>query len=175
MAEFMWYDLVTTDPDAALSFYGAVTGWTAQPAGGDKDYRVLSVGKTGIGGLMPLSAEMQAGGMKPAWLGYVGVDDVDAAAARLQKAGGTLQRPPETIPGIVRFAVVSDPQGAGFMLLKGLSEEPFERLPQDTPGSVGWHELHAVNGETAFPFYAEMFGWQKGDAIDMGRMGTYQL
>ena len=175
MAEFMWYDLMTTDPEGALAFYGAVVGWTAQPPEGGHDYRVLSIGKTGIGGMMSITPEMKAGGMTPCWMGYVGVDDVDAAAARLQRLGGTLHRPPETIPGIVRFAVVSDPQGTGFMLLKGLSEEPFERLPFGSPGTVGWNELLAADGPSAFGFYEEMFGWQKAEAMDMGPMGIYQL
>src|SRR5262249_38132919 len=35
--------------------------------------------------------------------------------------------------------------------------------------------LYAVDGEKAFPFYAEMFGWTKAEAIDMGEMGRYQL
>jgi uncharacterized protein len=175
MSSFMWYDLMTTDTAAAAEFYGTVVGWTAQDQGNGMGYSVLSVGKTGIGGLMALPEAMRAGGAKPSWLGYVGVNDVDAEAARLQKAGGTLHRPPEDVPGIVRFAVVSDPQGAGFMLLKGLSDQPFERLAPGTPGTVGWHELHAADGASAFAFYAEMFGWQKADAMDMGPMGVYQL
>ena len=175
MPEFMWYDLMTTDVEAAAAFYHAVTGVTAQPAQGGMDYRVLTVGETGIGGLMAISPEMQAGGMKPAWLGYVGVEDVDEAAARLQQEGGTLHRPPETVPGIVRFAVVSDPQGTGFMLLRGLSTEAFQRPPKNAPGTVTWNELHAVDGNTALDFYTRMFGWQKAMDHDMGAMGVYRL
>jgi len=175
MPDFMWYDLVTTDPEAAAAFYHAVTGVTAQPPQGDRGYRVLTLGEIGIGGVMPLSPEMQDGGMQPVWLGYVGVEDVDAAAARLQQEGGTLQRPPETVPGIVRFAVVSDPQGAGFLLLRGLSTEAFQRPPVTASGRVAWNELHAVDGNTALDFYTRLFGWQKVWDHDMGSMGTYRL
>jgi predicted enzyme related to lactoylglutathione lyase len=136
---------------------------------------VLTVGAAGIGGLMALSPEMQAGGMRPAWIGYVGVVDVDAEAARLQQEGGTLHRPPETVPGIVRFAVVSDPQGAGFMLLRGLSAEAFVPPPKNAPGTVTWHELHAKDGSDALDFYTRMFGWQKVMDHDMGPMGVYRL
>jgi len=43
------------------------------------------------------------------------------------------------------------------------------------PGHVGWRELHAGNRETAFAFYAGLFGWTPKEAIDLGPMGTYQL
>ena len=49
------------------------------------------------------------------------------------------------------------------------------RPPHGTPGEMGWHELYAGNLDTVWPFYAEMFGWAKTEAIDMGPMGTYQL
>ncbi len=175
MPEFMWYDLITTDMEAAAAFYHAVTGVTALPAEGGMAYRVLTVERIGMGGMMPLSPEMQAAGMRPCWMGYVGVPDVDAEAARLQKEGGTLHRPPETVPGIVRFAVVSDPQGAGFLLLKGLSQENFQRPPKGALGTVTWHELHAVDGNNALDFYTKMFGWHQVMEHDMGPMGVYRL
>jgi len=40
------------------------------------------------------------------------VDDVDATARQVETLGGKLLRPPEDIPGIGRFCVVQDPQGA---------------------------------------------------------------
>jgi predicted enzyme related to lactoylglutathione lyase len=175
MAEFMWYDLMTTDMAAAAEFYHAVTGVTALPPEGGMDYRVLTVANAGIGGMMPISPEKAAAGMRPCWMGYVGVEDVDAEAARLEAEGGRLHRPPETVPGIVRFAVVSDPQGTNFMLLRGLSTEPFQRPPKHTPGTVSWHELHAKDGSTALDFYTRMFGWQKVADHDMGSMGVYRL
>ena len=44
-----------------------------------------------------------------------------------------------------------------------------------TPGHVGWHELYAGEWKSAFDFYAGQFGWTKGEAMDMGEMGTYQI
>ena len=74
-----------------------------------------------------------------------------------------------------RFAVVADPQGAAFVLFRGSSERPPERLPQGTQGTVGWNELHAGEREAAFAFYADLFGWREAEAFDMGPAGTYQL
>src|SRR5262249_27081795 len=114
-------------------------------------------------------------GVQPCWMGYIEVDDVDRTAARLAQAGGKVHRPPTDVPGVIRFAVVADPQGAGFIIAKWLADDGSQELPVGTAGTVGWHELYALEWKTAFDFYAKMFGWTKAEAIDMGPMGTYQL
>jgi len=108
-------------------------------------------------------------------MGYIKVDDVDAMAARIQAEGGKLHKGPVTIPGTIRFAVVSDPQGAGFLIATPLTENAPPPLTPGTPGSIGWHELCALDWQAAFAFYEKLFGWSKDQAIDMGPMGTYQL
>jgi predicted enzyme related to lactoylglutathione lyase len=173
-AKFVWYDVMTTDTTAAETFYRNVIGWDTKDSGmTDRSYTLLSVGPTMVGGLMPIPEDARAMGVRPAWMGYVGVDDVDAYAARVKAAGGAVHRAPEDIPGIGRFAVVADPHGAGFILFKGMTGE--EPAPPGTPGHIGWHELHAGNGESAFAFYSGLFGWTKAEAMDMGPMGIYQI
>jgi uncharacterized protein len=76
----------------------------------------MSAGDTSVAGLMPLPTEVRAGGGRPGWVGYIGVEDVDAAAGALSRAGGTIQRPPVDVPDVGHFSVVADPQGAVFML-----------------------------------------------------------
>jgi predicted enzyme related to lactoylglutathione lyase len=105
----------------------------------------------------------------------VSVEDVDAAIAKLKQNGGTLHRGPETVPGIIRFAVVSDSQGAAFLVARGLAKDTMPEFPMDTPGTVGWRELYANDGTTAFEFYASTFDWTRADRFDMGEMGIYQL
>jgi predicted enzyme related to lactoylglutathione lyase len=173
---FVWYDLMTTDTKAAEAFYSSVVGWRAQDSGmPDRSYIILHVKETPIGGLMPIPPEAGAAGARPMWNSYVGVDDVDAFAERITKAGGAVHRKPEDIPGIGRFAVVADPHGASFMLFKGSSDAQPQPPAPGTPGHIGWHELHAGSGEKAFAFYSGLFGWTKLDAMDMGPMGTYQI
>ena len=173
---FFWYELMTTDMTAAEAFYTAVVGWRAQAWGDDPNhkYTILSAGENGIGGLMTLPEEARQMGAGPAWIGYIRSDDVDAQTASLVQAGGSIKRPPSDIPDVGRFAVVGDPQGAIFMLLmpNGPDKPP---VPAGTAGHIGWHELYAVDWQAAFDFYAGHFGWTKGDALDMGPMGTYQL
>lgn len=172
---FVWYELMTTDADAAKAFYGAVLGWDAQEWGGKEfRYLIMSAGEKMVAGMMPMPADMCAAGGRPGWLGYIGTDDVDAATQRVSEAGGAIHRPPADIPSVGRFSVVADPQGAVFMLFTPLGGDNAP-APAGTAGHVGWRELYATDWPSAFAFYASQFGWTKGEAVDMGPMGVYQL
>src|SRR5690349_21012966 len=83
------------------------------------------------------------------WLGYISVDDVDQSLARLKQEGGKAFMGPQEVPGVIRFAMVADPQGAPFYIAKGLIEAP-PPLPMGTAGTVGWNELMASDWQTAF-------------------------
>lgn len=174
--KFFWYDVMATDTKDARRFYCDVIGWGAQDSSAPgMEYTVFTVNGQGVAGLMPIPQDARAAGVQPMWMGYIAVDDVDEAAMRLTREGGRVHRPPTDVPGIIRFAVVADPQGAGFIIAKGLMPDAPPELPPGTPGTVGWHELYATDGESAFAFYERMFGWTKGEAMDMGPMGKYQL
>ena len=173
---FVWYELMTTDTGAAKAFYGKVVGWGTQDMPmPDMTYTMFLAGETPMGGLMDLPEASRKMGVPPNWMGYVAVNDVDASAAQAKRLGGTVNVPPTDIPDVGRFSVISDPQGSVLALFKALTAAPDQPPAPGTPGRVGWHELLAVDRETAFAFYSELFGWQKSDAIDMGPMGTYQL
>jgi predicted enzyme related to lactoylglutathione lyase len=173
--KFIWYDVMTSDTKAAESFYKRVIGWSAQDSGmGDRSYTLFSAGPTMVGGLMPITEEARKMGVPPCWTGYVAVDDVDDYTKRVKKAGGKVLRGPEDIPGVGRFAVVADPHGAVFIIMKGSSAEGPKDAAPGTPGHIGWRELHAGDGKKAFAFYSGLFGWKKVEALDMGPMGVYQ-
>jgi uncharacterized protein len=127
-----------------------------------------------VGGRMPIPKEARAMSAPPIWNGYVLVDNVDIYTERVEAAGGGIHRVPEDIPGIGRFSVAADPHGAVFILFEGASDEERAPAAPGTPGHVGWHELHAGDLESAFGFYSGLFGWTKGEAIDMGQMGVNQ-
>jgi predicted enzyme related to lactoylglutathione lyase len=171
--EFIWYELATTDPPAAEAFYRAVVGWQMADAGQPGiRYTILSAGQRGVGGIAALPPEA-----RPGWTGYIGVANTDAKAAHIAESGGRIYRPPDDIPNVGRFAVVADPGGAMFMLLTPLprQQEP-PPLPRNAPGSIGWHELYAGNGqEAAFRFYSTHFGWTTIELMDMGEMGKYRI
>jgi predicted enzyme related to lactoylglutathione lyase len=130
----------------------------------------------GVAGLMAIPPDAKSRGAQPGWNGYVYVDDVDAMTRRAIEAGGSQMHAPTDIPTVGRFSVLADPQGAVFALFRPLPrDEHVEWPPYMTPGTIGWHELHAADGASAFDFYGKLFGWKKDEAMDMGPMGTYQL
>jgi uncharacterized protein len=172
---FVWYELMTTERKAAKACYAEVVGWGTQDASmPSMPYTLFTAGKASVTGLMDLPEDARKMGAKPSWIGYVGVNDVDATADRIKHLGGAVHVPPTDIPNISRFAVVADPQMATLALFKWL--KPGQEHPAELgmPGRVGWHELLAADWEKAWAFYGELFGWQKADA-DIGAMGTYQL
>lgn len=172
---FVWYDLMTTDAKAAESFYKSVLGWEAKDAGVAKPYTIFSVGAAGVAGMMQINQHECPAGTQPGWSGYVLVDDVDACASTIEAAGGSVRRPGEDIPGVGRFAVVADADGAVFQLFKDAGGTPMTPPAPGAHGTIGWHELHAGDGPSAFAFYSGIFGWTKGEAMDMGELGVYQL
>jgi uncharacterized protein len=174
-SRFVWYELLTTDADAAKAYYADVAGWTTQDAPmPGMTYTLLSAGAAQVGGLMATPQELLDLGIPPCWTGYVGVDDVDASAEKAKSLGGEVRRPPDDIPGVGRFAIVADPLGAVIALFHADQPAP-EWAPAGTAGHFGWHELYTDDIEKAFAFYAALFGWRKDEALDMGPMGTYQL
>jgi uncharacterized protein len=163
-ARFVWYELMTTDVAAARAFYSAVVGWNALDASTPGlPYTMLNAGNASVGGLMELPEQATKLGATPRWMGYVGVGDVDLATERLRRLGGAVYVPP-TDSNIGRIAVVADPETSNLALVGGRKAGRQTTAELDRPGHVGWHELVAVDWETAFAFYRELFDWQKATA-----------
>jgi len=108
---FSWCELMTTDVAAAKAFYTRLFGWdTEDMSTPGMAYTVVKAGGNGIGGIMQIPEE--ARGMPPTWGAYVTVDDVDRTAKTAEQLGAKLCVPPRDIPGVGRFCVIQDPQGA---------------------------------------------------------------
>jgi predicted enzyme related to lactoylglutathione lyase len=172
---FVWYELMTTNMEAAEAFYTGVVGWGTQDASMPGiAYTLFTAGKTSVSGLIGLPEDARKMGARPSWVGYVSVNDVDMATDRVKDLGGAVHVSPKDIPNTSRFSVVADPQMATLALFKWLKPDQEQPAEMDTLGGVGWHELLAADWEKAWPFYSELFGWQKAD-VDLGALGTYQL
>jgi len=169
---FIWYELDTIDVKGAIKFYKDVIGWGTQPF--DDNYAIWTVGATGIGGVMTLPDEYKKIGMPPHWLAYVAADDVDALTKKAESLGGKTYVPPSDIPTVGRFSVIADPQGAVIALFKPFPRDAEPPPAEPTNGHFSWHELMAGQLEDALRFYAQLFGWQKTDAVQ-SPMGTYQM
>ncbi|KAA6463292.1 VOC family protein [Acidobacteria bacterium AB60] len=169
--KFAWYELMTSDTQAAGKFYSDVVGWTTQemPSPDGTPYTTFNVGGAGMAGMMNIPGHV-------AWVGYIHVDDVDAHIEKVVAAGGKLFRPATDIPGMLRFAVLSDPQGAAICLFTPDAAMPTPQRPEPpAPGTIGWHELYTTDLEGATDFYRKLFGWTKLSDMDMGPMGTYRI
>jgi predicted enzyme related to lactoylglutathione lyase len=172
---FVWYELMTSDSEAAEGFYSHVVGWGAQDAGHPSmKYTLLKVGEAPVAGMMTTPEGCDTG-VESMWSGYIAVDDVDQFASRVKGAGGKITVEPQDIPEVGRFAVAADPQGAPFTLFKPSMQDRGDNPKPPAQGTVGWHELQSTDWEKAFTFYSGLFGWTKGDAMDMGPSGTYQI
>jgi predicted enzyme related to lactoylglutathione lyase len=174
--EFIWYELMTPDIDGARSFYGALgLGMSAQSDMPGQDYRMIAYGQAMVGGAMELDADMLAHGAAPMWLGYIAVADVDAAAAKIVELGGHLFVPPRDIPGVGRFAMAADPQGAPFYLMRGASDEISTVYADGAVGHWGWNELWTPDPDAALAFYGAVFGWRQEGTMPMGPAGDYRF
>jgi len=172
---FVWSELMTSDTKGAQAFYGKVVGWGAKNADvPGVAYTLFTAGERQTAGLMTIPEDARKAGARPAWVGYVAVDDVDTIEGKIKERGGTLCHAPTDIPGVGRFAVATDPHGAVFAVIKGTTEAP-DFPASDAPGETGWHELYAGDPASDFDFYSGLFGWKKTESFDMGPMGTYQL
>jgi uncharacterized protein len=181
--DFIWYELMTSDADAAGDFYGKVVGWTSTSSGHPgMDYRFFSSSdgndtKDGVGGYMAITNEMAAGGARPAWVGYIGVDNVDVSGASITAAGGAILMPAADLDGVGRMAMVADPQGAPFYIMRGASDETSYSFAAAEPkvGHCAWNELASSDPAGAIAFYSGQFGWAAAGEMEMGEMGLYHF
>ena len=179
---FIWYELMTPDPEGSKAFYDAVVGWNiGEGAAEYSGYRMINRKDGGFaGGVLPLTAEMQQHGARPTWLGYIYVLDVDQAVGKIEAAGGKALMPATDIPNVGRIAMVTDPQGAPFYVMKPIPPQgdpnaQSDVFSQDKLGTCGWNELSTTDANGALDFYTSQFGWEKGDAMPMGEAGDYRF
>ena len=177
--DFIWYELVTDDAPAATAFYSRIVGWRASPADASaaEGYQLFRADGPPVCGLLPLTQQMRASGARPGWLGYIGVSDVDATTEAVRHAGGAVLMPPVTMEGVGRLALVQDPQGLPFYIMRGAVDMPSQSFAQDAPrdGHCAWNELATPDPEGALAFYGSCFGWEVADSLDMGPIGAYRM
>jgi hypothetical protein len=180
--DFIWYELMTSDADGARTFYDAVVGWNIGESVPEYNgYRMIGRSDGGMaGGVLPISDEMREHGARPGWLGYIHVTDVDQKVAAIEAAGGRALMAPTDIPNVGRIALVADPQGAPFYVMKPIppTDKPQARSDVFSPTEVqrcAWNELVTTDLAAARRFYPQQFGWELGDVMPMGPMGDYQF
>lgn len=179
---FIWYELMTTDPDAAAGFYGPVVGWTfaahSSPETGGMDYRMIQRSDGGMaGGVLKLTEEMKSGGARPCWMPYFQVADVDAEITAIGKEGGKVLMPPMDLD-VGRIAMLADPQGVPIYIMKPIPPENKPDAASDVFSEtevqrVRWNELASPDQAGSMDFYARHFGFEFNEKMPMGEMGDY--
>ncbi len=112
-----WNELVTGDPESAVTFYAALLEWQCQSHPmGTSTYTYCRRGESFAGGMRPI--DPLDGPARPHWLRYFAVEDCEAAAARAASLGGRVLLAPTEVPEVGRFAVIEDPQGAVFAVIE---------------------------------------------------------
>ena len=106
----LWYELMTSDPKPAESFYKKVIGWSAVPfPQSPQPYTVFQRGgDVPVAGLMKTPDGMNA---PPFWAMYIGVPKLEEAAEKIKKLGGSELSPIIDVPTVGRMQMVRDPQG----------------------------------------------------------------
>jgi predicted enzyme related to lactoylglutathione lyase len=180
--QFIWYELLTNDADAAKQFYDSVVGWNiASTSDFPNDYRMIGRydGKF-AGGVMPLTDAMREHGARPTWLGYIHAEDVDATAAAIAGDGGQILMAPFDIPNVGRVAMVTDPVGVPFYVMSptppdGAPEAKSDVFDPDKAQHIRWNELSTTAQDAAITFFGKHFGWTQEGGMPMGAMGDYKF
>ena len=165
-----WVDVTSAELGRTVSFYSDLFGWDAEQdsrpeAGG---YTMFSKdGKQVAAGSPP-----QQEGMPSFWTTYLASDDVDATAAKVREAGGTLLMEPFDVFGSGRMVVAQDPTGAHFGIWQA-GEHHGAQLANE-PGSLTWNECQTNDAEVAEKFYRAVFGYEV-DTKPMGEGATYRV
>jgi predicted enzyme related to lactoylglutathione lyase len=175
LGQFLWHELLTSDPDAGAGFYSKVLGWNAQPWDGDAGYTMLASATGPVGGARVVGKDPLASTAGPNWLTYVGVPDLALALATVEGNGGRVLHPTTSVPDGGRYAVIADPQG-GIIGLYEPAGDMGGSSGAPAAGPVAWHELTADDPEAALEFYKTLFGWEVVGQVPMGGdVGTYYL
>ena len=120
-----WWETVTSDTAKAGKFYESLFGWKPEVSDGmGFPYTTYKLGGKPVAGMMPLSKEMVAEGMKPDWAIYFTVNDVDETSAVALAAGAKTSIPPSDIPDVGRFGGLVSPDGVMFYVIKHLRPQP---------------------------------------------------
>ncbi len=150
-----WVDLLTSDVEQAIEFYGALFGW--KPAEGSRTAPVVEMRLEGkaVTGFLHNDRPQQ---LDDVWTTYLNVTDVHAAVYSVKLHGGTVYLEPTATEHEGIVAVVGDPSGIGVGLWQSL--HPILTTATGRPGTRIWNELHT----TAFPvvtrFYRDALGWE---------------
>ena len=159
-----WVDLMTTDVDAANTFYGELFGWqltVGSPETGG--YTMAAIGGRAVAGIGPMPPGQEH---PPVWTTYIATSDASATADKASAAGGVVLAPPFDVMDVGRMAVLQDPTGAIFGLWQAKAHFGVELA--NVANALNWNELMTRDYAAAKDFYAAVFGYTYTEIGDGG-------
>ena len=155
-----WYELATSDQDAAKAFYSALFGWVVRdvPIAPGGHYTIFQLDGRDVGACYTMVDDQKAAGTPPHWAVYFAVASADEAAARAKSFGGKVVAAPMDVMDVGRMAVIADPEGAIFCLWQPKSHAGAGAVHENN--AIGWVELAARDSRQAAHYYAQLFGWK---------------
>jgi predicted enzyme related to lactoylglutathione lyase len=168
-------DLLTPDLAASQGFYSDLFGWrtstVSDVAGG---YALMASDGVPVAGIARYP-EDTAAQRQARWLGLVSTDDVTAAVARGEVAGGETRLGPQRLPGRGEVAVLADPEGAVFAVIDADGGDPPQGFP--AMNTLLWMELWSADGDAQAAYYRQVGGYtvsepRSDDDIDEWHLST---
>ena len=156
--KFVWHTLTSSDLEASKKFYSALLGWDySSTTVLGKPYTVARLGKTPVAGLR--APDPSLGKTASHWLGYMSATDVDAAVAKVKAEGGGVLAGPVDVGKLGRAAVLKDPQGAPFGLVRLTAGDPAD-LAKPVEGTFFWDEYLTHDLDATLAFYNGLFPYE---------------
>ncbi len=112
----VWNELMSRDLAKSLAFLQAVVGDESEAIDPEASYFMIKAGGRNVGGAMAMGADFPAE-VPSHWQTYFLVSDADAIAERTAALGGSVVVPPTDMP-VGRFAILTDPVGASFAVIR---------------------------------------------------------
>jgi predicted enzyme related to lactoylglutathione lyase len=168
--KFIWFDLATSEFEKQKAFYGAVFGWTFRPIGNtNDDYTLIINGDHNVAGMFEVKPkdDAKAGAL---WIGLMSTADPDKAVKTAEQGGGAIHAPTMTVAQRGTYALLRDPEGALFGVMKSDSGDPPDKTAEI--GDFLWMDLFANQPEKAGEFYQQLAGYEltkeeiKDDNVD---------
>lgn len=157
---FCWFELATSDQEAAKKFYGGLFGWTANdvPMGPHGYYTTFQLRGRNVGAAYTLMPDQAQQGVPPHWGTYVAVTNVDEAIERAKTLGAALLAGPMDVAEHGRMVVLRDPTGAVISLWQAKQHQGVGLWGE--AGAFCWSELMTRDTAAATRFYTALFGWK---------------
>jgi len=155
---WVWADLFTDDVAGAERFYGAVFGWSFEgTAALGGRYRLALSGDEYVGALVPRERDPgpQRGNR---WMPLMSVEDPGRAGDEAKRGGGRIVVAPVDLPGRGTVAILADPEGTPFGVIRATGGDPDDYLAE--LNEWAWLELWAQDMDRAASFYAPLAGYE---------------